>query len=145
MVLNAKTFLRQAIKYDKMIANKMSEIAHLHEMATSITAPIAPETGVRVSSTGSKQSMANAIDKRIDLEKELVEDIEMLSKKKREITDVIEQLETTEYDILHKTYIQGIELADVADMMGRSYSWITTIHGRALKNVQDIINRKQLL
>lgn len=52
----------------------------------------------------------------------------------------IEQLPENEYDLLHRIYIQGKTMDDVADAYGKTYSWATTVHGRALKRVQNILD-----
>ena len=51
----------------------------------------------------------------------------------------IQKLKEPEYDVLHRIYVQGETLYEVADARGISYSMATTIHGRALKNLADII------
>ena len=35
-----------------------------------------------------------------------------------------------------------LRLVEIADMWGVEYTNITTTHGRALKNVQDLLNKK---
>lgn len=142
--MNAKAFMRQAQKYDRLIENKMSEVAHWRAMALSTTGASAPETGVRVQSSGSQQRMADAIENMVDIENEINADIDRLVDCKREIINVIEQLNATEYDVLHKVYLQGMQLQDVASAKDRSYSWITTVHGRALANVQRILDARNV-
>ena len=61
--MKAKDFLNQLKKLDKLIENKLVERDQWFAMATSTTAPPAPETGIRVQSSGSKQQMANATDR----------------------------------------------------------------------------------
>lgn len=141
--MNAKAFLRQARKYDRMIVNKMAEAAYWRDMAKSITGGAAPETGVRVQSSSSQQRMAEAADKYIDIEREIDADIDRLVDCKRRIIDVIEQLDTDQYDVLHKVYIQGMDFKQVATVKDMSYSNVTTLHGRALKNVQRILDSQK--
>ena len=63
---------------------------------------------------------------------------------KREVLGVIEQLNATEYDVLHKMYVQFLTLDEVAARKGKSYSWVTTMHGRALQDVQKILDGRDL-
>lgn len=137
--MNAKEFLRKVKKLDKLIANKMIEIQQWKEIANNTTANM---TGDRVQSSHNPQKIADAIGRYIDLEAEIREDIESLIAAKRDVIEVIEQLEATEYDVLHKIYIQHLELIDVADAYNRTYSWATTIHGMAVKSVQAILNKR---
>lgn len=137
--MNAKDFLRQIRKLDKMIENKLIEVRQLKELACNISPNL---SGERVKSTPNPQRIADAIGKYIDLENEINQNIDELVDAKRDVLGVIEQLNATEYDILHKIYVQNLTLYDVADAYDKTYSWVTTIHGRALKNVQRILDRR---
>lgn len=138
--MRAKDFLRQVYKLDRMVENKLAEKRQWQEIAAGAT----PQTtGERVQSSGNPQRMADAISRYIDIEREIDECIDRLVDTKREVIGVIEQLNATEYDVLHKMYIQGYTLQEVADMKGRSYSWMTSTHGRALQNVQRIIDKRK--
>lgn len=140
--MRAKDFLRQVYKLDRMVENKLAEKRQWQEIAAGAT----PQTtGERVQSSGNPQRMADAISRYIDIEQEIDECIDRLVDTKREVIGVIEQLNATEYDVLHKMYIQGYSLQEVADMKGRSYSWMTSTHGRALQNVQRIIDKRKSL
>lgn len=140
--------MMQTKKLDCMIENKLSERDQWFSMATSTTAASAPETGVRVQSSGSKQQMANAIDRYIDIERDINDCIDRLLDERKKILSVIEQLEVTQYDILHKMYVGTMKggkryyfsFDEIADLYDRSKSWVTSIHGIALKNVQKIID-----
>jgi hypothetical protein len=86
--------------------------------------------------------MADAIDKCVDMEAEIDHLIDRLVDTKRDVISVIEQLSATEYDVLHKRYIQFIPFMDIAEAKGRDYNWVTTVHGRAKKNVQSILDER---
>jgi len=137
--MEAKQFLNQLKKLDKMIENKLAEKARWQAMATRTTAQIG---GERVQSSGSKQKMADAVGSYLDIEREIDEQVDKLVDTRQEVICVIEKLNTTEYDLLHKVYVQYMSLYEVADMYGNTYSWATTVHGRALKNVQKILDQK---
>lgn len=133
--LKAKEYLQQIEMLDRMIINKLSEVAKWEASATSTTAY---SEGERVKSSGSKQKMADAIDICIDLKAE----IEACKAKRREIIAVIEQLKPDEYDLLYKVYVQGYMLKQAAPLCKMSYSSATTIHGQALKKVQRILDKR---
>lgn len=137
--MDAKQFLNQLKKLDKMIENKLAEKARWKTMATKTTAQIG---GERVQSSGSKQKMADAVGSYVDIEREIDEQIDKLVDTRQEVISVIEKLNTTEYDLLHKVYVQYLSLYEVADMYEKTYSWATTVHGRALKNVQKILDER---
>lgn len=139
--IEAKAFLKQAKKLDRMINNKIAEKEQWLTMAKGMGSY---SMGERVQSSGSQQKMADSVDKYVDIDREINECIDRLMEAKKDILNVIEQLNTTEYDLLHKIYIQNNELYEVANMVDKSYSWVTTVHGRALKNVQNILDSRKV-
>lgn len=68
------------------------------------------------------------------------DEIQELYKKRKAIIETIEQLPEAEYDVLYKIYVQGSTLYEVASDRVISYSLATTIHGRALKHLEGLIN-----
>lgn len=138
--MEAKEFLRQIKKLDKLIENKMAEIQKWKEIAMNTSPSM---TGERVQSTHNPHRIADAIGRYIDLEKEIVQEIDNLIDVKKNVIGVIEQLNTTEYDVLHKIYVQGFTFDEVAVACNHTTSWATTVHGRALKHVQNILDRKK--
>ena len=135
--MNAKEYLLQIKKYDIMIRNKNAEIQQLKDIATSISPTM---SGERVQSTSNPQRIADAIGDYIDLEAETKRDLADLLAKKREIIAMIEQLNATEYDVLHKLYVQYLNFDEVAFACNYSRSWVTTVHGRALKHLQNLLD-----
>lgn len=139
--MKAKDYLKQIKKLDSLIKNKLIERQQWLDIALGITPQM---SGERVQSSGNQQKMANAIDKCIDIGSEIDTYVDTLIDKKREILSVIEQLEPDKYTLLHSIYVQFMTLEDAAFAMGKSYSWSTTTHGRALKDVQTILDGGKL-
>lgn len=137
--MKAIDYLKQLKKLDTIIKNKFIEKAQWKNIALGVTSN---SDGERVHASGSKQKMADAIDRCIDMEAEIDGLVYRLIDLKREIISTIEQLNATEYDVLHKLYIQDMDYYDVAAAYGKSYSWATTVHGRALQNVQRILDKR---
>lgn len=138
--MDAKSYLRQVEKLDKQISNKLVEREQWRDIALGITASIG---GERVQASSSQQKMADAVIKCVDMEEEIDALVDNLIEVKKDVIATIEQLESpTEYDILHKRYIQFIPLQDIAERYGREYTTITTTHGRALKNVQMLLDKR---
>ena len=138
--MKAQDFLRQLKKLDCLITNKLIEKEQWQAMATGISARVG---GERVQSSGSQQKMADAVGRYIDLEKEIDRTVDALIDTKKDVISVIEQLSPIEYDLLHKRYVQYMDLLDIADMYDKSISWVTTMHGRGLKHVQDILDSRK--
>ena len=138
--MKAKAYLNQLKKLDRMIENKLFEAARWKEAAKGTASPSA---GERVQSSGSKQKMADAIGRAVDLEHDADVLIDQLVEKRNEVISVIEQLENAEeYNFLHNVYVKHKTLVELAAESGNSYSWATTMHHNALKHVQKIIDRE---
>ncbi len=138
--MTAKEFLKQIRKLDTMIRNKMAEKDQWKSVAFGITGRT---DGERVQSSGNQQKMASAVDRYVDIEREIDEYVDQLIDAKREVIATIELLDTVEYDLLHKVYVQNYTLKELAIESGNSESWATTTHGRALQHLQEVLNRKE--
>lgn len=138
-----KEYLLNIKRLDTIIKNKLAEKQRWQEIATG--AAQFRGGGERVQSAGNPHKMQDAICRYIDMEREIDEYVDKLVDAKREIIAVLEQLNPTEYDVLHKIYVQYMEYNDVAVAKNQSYSWVTTVHGRALANVRKIRERMELL
>lgn len=138
--MKAKDFLMQISKLDKLIENKIIEKEQWKDIATSTTGST---EGDRVQASGSQQKMADAVCKIVEIEAEIDRYIDRLIDKKKDVVAVIEQLPVIEYDVLHKLYIQNKKFQEVADDYNKSYSWVTTIHGRALVHVDTILKERR--
>jgi len=136
--MKVKDYLLQAQKLDAIIKNKTYEKEQWIAIATSTTAS---SEGERVQASASQQKMENAVLKFMEIEKEIDSCIENMIYTKKEIISQIEKLNAVEYDVLHLMYIQGKTFDEIADLKNKSYSWATTVHGRALKHLQDIIEK----
>lgn len=136
----AQTFLERVEKVDTIVENKLIEQRQWRDLAMSITANMG---GERVQSSGTKSKMAIAVERCVDMEDEIAEAVDRLIEEKQKVVKTIEKLYSpTEYKILHLRYIQHIRLKDIAEMLNREYTWVTTTHGRALKSVQNILDQK---
>lgn len=137
--MRAKEYLLKISKIDKLIENKIAEMEHWKAVAAGTTAY---SEGDRVQSTSNKEKMADAVVRYLDMEAEINADIDRLIDLKQEVISTIEQLRADEYDVLHKIYVQGKSFQEVAIDKEKSYSWVTSKHGRALANLQKILDER---
>lgn len=138
--MDAKDFLKQVKRLDLRIKNKLIEQQQWRDIALGITANM---DGERVQSSGSKSKMADAVERCVDMEAEINSLVDKLIDTKKEVVQTIERLYSPiEYDVLHRRYIQDQSLQEIADHYGKDYGWATTVHGRALKNVQALLDGK---
>ena len=138
--MNSKSYLLQIRKLDTLINNKLAEVDHWKSVACSTSTY---SEGERVQSSGNKQKMASAVERYIDIQKEINADIDRLIDLKQEVIKTIEALPEKEYDVLHKVYVQGMTFDEIADSADRSYSWATTVHGRALSSLQRVLDERE--
>lgn len=134
--MKAKEYMKRVQDIDAKIANKLAEKARWLEIATSITPKL---TGMPTQTGGNGQKMEDAADRRMDIDIQ----IKRLERQKAEIISTIETLETLHYDVLHKLYVQGKTFQEIADAYKRSYSWATTVHGRALQSLQRVLDERE--
>lgn len=132
-----KAFLNKVRKIDMLINNKLDEIQQLRSLAESTSISL----GERVQSSGSKHSMADRIERIVDMEREVDAEIDRLLLAKKEVIEVIEQLPLEQYDLLYQVYIKGVELK--CYNTDKSYTWVKSTHGRALVNVRDILRSRK--
>lgn len=141
--MSAKDYVEQIKKIDLIIANKIIERKQLEKVDISLSAPLAPDTGVRVQSSGDLHRMETAVIHKVDALIEITREINELAIKRQEIIATIEQLKPEEYDVLHRLYVQSQPYDEVASAYGKSYSWATTKHGRALASLERILRGKE--
>ncbi len=139
--METKEFLCQVKKIDFQIRNKLIERQQWYDLALCITSNMG---GEKVQASGPQSKMADAVGRCVDMEVEIDSLVARLVAKKTEVVQTIEGLDSaTEYDVLHLRYIQHRSLQEIADHYGKDYGWVTTVHGRALKNVERLREEKK--
>lgn len=136
-MIDAKEYLEWIKRQDKMIQNKLVEIAQLRSLAEN-TGSLSTDTPVQTSHGGDRIGIitANIVDKTNeynDMVKEFV-------LKKEERIKTIEQIDDVlQYTILHKHYVQYKPLTEIMNEERYSYSWILKQHNEGLKKVEKIL------
>lgn len=135
--MKAEEFMEKIQKLNSMLENKRLEKEQLMAIATGTTVQIRE----KVQTSGSKQKMAEAVNSYVDLENG---DIKEIVKQREEAIRVIEQLNVKYYNVLHKIYVQDIDLTDLAAAYDKSYSWATTTKARALCSLQKLLDERKI-
>lgn len=136
----AQIYLEQYEKLFVQMECKIAERQQWHDLSFSITQQMG---GDRVQSSGSKSKMTDAYDRCMAMEKQISEEIAAVAEKQEEIKQTLKRVDNpTEYKLLHMRYVQFKELKEIANIFKADYTWATTVHGRALKSVQEILDRK---
>lgn len=136
----AQVYLERVEMIDALVKNKLIEQRQWKDLALSITANMDGEKVKSSSTTVSK--MEDAVINCVMVEEEIAAAVKNLIAEKKKVLRTIEALYSpTEYRVLHMRYIQYISLADIAEKMNKDYTWVTTVHGRAVKHVQVLLNK----
>ena len=135
----AQIFLELPEKLDAIVENKLIEKKQYRDLALGITANMG---GERVQSSGSKSRLEDAIVRLVDTEAEIDAAVDKLIAVRQSVVELIERLDSPmEYRLLHDRYIKYMSLTEIAEKYDKEYSWVTTTHGRALRNVGKLLHK----
>ena len=129
--MTAKEYLNQAYRLDQRIDAIIAQVASLNDLATKCTATLSdmPKNPNRGATT-----MADAVDKIVDLQREINSDIDRLVDLKREIVRVIKAVGNPEYQtLLEKRYLCFMAWEQIAVDMGYELRYLHKLHVRALE------------
>ncbi len=136
----AQVWLERIAVLAEIIPCKLIERQQYQDLKMSITAQM---DGERVQSSGAKSKLEEAVVACETAEEEILDAVNKLIAEKKRRTEVLEQLDSPiQYKILHMRYIQNKEFVDIADDLRMEYSNVTTTHGRALGQVQRLMEGK---
>lgn len=132
--MTAKEYLSQAKYLDMRINSKIQQVSSLNDLAKKCTTAL---TGMPRNPSGSTSSMAETINKIIDLQQEINADIDELVDLKRDIMDVIKGVPNQEAQtILEKRYLCFLSWEQIAVDMHYSIQYSFRIHDQALEEIE---------
>lgn len=132
--MTTKEYLGQISRLNRMINNKLTEIAQLKDMAASISAP---QNGDRVQTTpnfdkiGTKYAKIDEMERKIDC---MVD--ELVDKKEKIIQQIDSMEDENTYNILFARYIEKKTFEVIATEMKYSWRQVIRLHGTALKQFE---------
>ena len=130
--MTAKEYLLKAYHLDQRIKSKIEQVASLNDLARKATATISDMPG---NPNKGASTMANAVEKIVDLQAEINRDIERLVDMKMEIEKAVRQLGNIDEQLLLRCrYINNMNWDDIAAELSVSYRTVHRIHASALKN-----------
>ena len=128
--MTTKEYLGQISRLDRIIKNKLTELAQLKELSLGLSAIPKDE---RVQTTPNFDKIGTAYAKIDEMERKLDEMIDDYVDKKQTIISQIEKIEEeTYYDILFSRYIEKKTFEKIASDMHYSFRNTTRLHGKAL-------------
>lgn len=138
---DAKRYLERIRKLDKLIDRKLDKAARLKSLATKIT-PTMSESGG--GGSGNPDKIGAAMDKWIDLEKEINRDIDQLVDMQSEAYELLYKISNQEYyDVLEMHYMQYLTFEQIGAKKGCSRRWAEKLHGRALEVFGKILKAQE--
>ena len=133
--MTTKEYLNQISRLNRMINNKLSELAELKELSKSISAVSNKE---RVQTSMEQDKIRNVLSKIDEIEREIDKMIDSYSDKRMHIIGQIDSMEDeNSYDILFSRYIEKKTFEKIADTKNYSFRQIIRLHGIALKQFEE--------
>ena len=133
----AKQFLMEYTKLRKKITRLEDQINEIEEQALKITSW---SDGDRVQSSHNPDKIGQIVAKKLDLEADALDEIDLMLDKMYEVEAVLRELQNPDYaQLLQYHYIRGMTWDAISEKMHYSKRWIQTLHGRALDEVNKII------
>ena len=140
--MTTKDYLNQVGRLNRMINNKLIEIAQLKELACSISAI---QTGERVQTTPNYDKIGTAYAKIDEMERKLDKLIDTYVDKKNHIISQIDGVEDEMlYNILFARYIERKTFEKIATELEYSWRQIIRLHGKALKQFENQYGKEYL-
>lgn len=136
---SAKRYLQQIRRLDTKINRDIEELHRLKAMVTKITPTLKPD--VVSGGGGTQDKLAEAMAKIIDLEAEINREIDRLVDARTAVTATIDKVEDARlHTVLNMRYVQFKTFEQIAADMNYTYRWVCIMHGRALQEVEKIMN-----
>lgn len=140
----AKAFLLQIRKYDKLINRKIAHKEALYNQITRTT-PILRDDAAR--GGGNQDKIGEALAKMLDLEREITQDIDHLADLKQEaekMLDRVAEKNDKHFEVLSRRYISYESFVKIAFAMGyESDRGAKSLHGRALLTFWKVMHEKK--
>lgn len=132
--MTTKEYLGQISRLNRMINNKITEIAQLKDMVASISAP---QSGERVQTTPNFDKIGTKYAKIDEMERKIDGMVDELVDKKEKIIQQIDSMEDENtYNILFARYIEKKTFEVIATEMKYSWRQVVRLHGTALKQFE---------
>jgi hypothetical protein len=140
--MTTKEYLMQISRMDRMIKNKLSEIAQLRELSCGISAVQSED---RVQTTPNFDKIGTSYAKIDEMERNLDRIIDEYIDRKNEIIAQIDSMENEiYYNILFARYVEKKTFEKIASEINYSFRNTTRLHGKALLEFEKKYGDKYL-
>lgn len=137
--MSNEEYLGMIEKLNLLIGNKILEKEELFTIATKTT----QDNDGMPHATGTSDKVGNSTVKIVEKEAEIDRVIDLFYDLKQEIIGQIQKLPAEEYDVLHKSFVQGISLSTIAEEKNKHVDTIKSVRRKGIANVR-ILNSQNL-
>ena len=139
--MKAKTFLSQAYTMNQQIDSKLDQIQNMRSLACRVTTVL---DGNPIRHSRNVTGMQDVIARIVEAEEDLNADIDRLVSVRKEIADVIGQLESERYRlILEKRYLCFLAWEDIGHDLNICVRWAQVQHNEAVRKIQEILDERE--
>lgn len=133
--MNVHEWLDQVRMLDELITARLVEKQQLWDLATKMT----PNMDGMPHATGVSDKVGNVATKLADLAMETDRLVDNYIDRKHEVLDALEKLPPNQFGVLHRYYIRGMTVEQIAEDMNKSERQIMRYKGKGIKNLQSVI------
>lgn len=138
--MKAKDFMQQAFFLDKRINSLMRQVNNLWDQAISTTQII---SDMPRNPNGGGSKLETKVLDICDLTAEIEQQMQAMKRLRMTIFEVVSQVDDSEYQlILQERYFEMLSWEDIAADINRSVRSAQLLHGKALAEVQKILDEK---
>lgn len=130
--MSNEEYLEMIEKLNLLINNKILEKEELFTVVTKTT----QENDGMPHASGTSDKVGNGVVKLTEKEAEIDRTIDLFYDLKEEIIGQIQKLPADEYDVLHKSFVQGMSLSMIAKVKGKALNTIKGIRRTGIDNIQ---------
>lgn len=138
---DAKQFISSARRIDEQIAVKIQQAERLKEQAQAVTSAV---SGMPAPATSERSKIAHCIDKMVDMQAEIDEQIVELVEIKKRVSGVISRVDDVNLRLLlEKRYICCDSWEEIAQRLRYDYYYTRKkLHSAAIAEVQKILDKE---
>lgn len=131
--MNIKEELRDLRTISKIIDSKIRQMEQLKKYYTTVRAFDYSKEKI---TGGTKKDFTDTVNKIVDLEYEINNDIDKLINKKKYLDDFVKNvLSGTEYSIIQMRYFEELKWEEIALNINHEYRYTLKLHGKALQKL----------
>lgn len=135
----AKEYLMSIALLDAKIDARVSEMDELKDRLLHITATPSPDKGGG-GAGGTQDKMAGTMARIVDMQRQINADIDALIDRKDTALKMLDSMKNPVHmTILHRRYFLHQPFERIATDMNYSWRWVCKLHGRALQELEKVM------